>query len=528
MKLIQSRGPDRMTEQVSSDMHLCFHRLSIHDLSHHGDQPFIVHSQGIKVTVMCNGEIYNWKELIEKYKLKMSSQSDCEVIGHLFVKCGYDIQKTISLLHGEFAIVFIVEYPNQPKKVYAARDPFGVRPLYYASNLDETRIVFSSLLAGITSLSPHLRGDHLPPGCILHSEKDQTTLTSFYDIRTRISEPKLHHADLYYHYKHVTDALIQAVKLRLDSDRKLGFLLSGGLDSSLVVAIAVKILGYKNVHTFSIGMDGSQDLMYAKRVAQHLGTKHMTVHFTPKEGCAAIYSVIEALETYDITTIRASVGQYLLAKYISEMTDIKVILNGDGSDEVTCGYMYFHHAPTPDAAHDEAIRLLREIHCFDGLRVDRTLGHFGLEARVPFLDPHFVEAYLSVPRAWRMPYRDMGLMEKQFLRDAFNTLYPDILPKEVLYRTKEAFSDGVSGQISWYEIVQKWCHEIVTDEEFKNKKMEVPTKEAYFYRDVFQGMHPDHEFILPHYWMPRWTQTKDPSARTLKIYESLQTKPTTV
>lgn len=524
MKLVQSRGPDRMTEQLSADKHICFHRLSIHDLSHHGDQPFVYHFKGVTVTLMCNGEIYNWKELIDTYNIRMSSHSDCEVIGHLFQKCSYNIQKTVSLLHGEFAIVMIVEYVNKQRELYAIRDPFGVRPLYYAHS--GKGIVFSSLLSGITHLDASLNGDHLPPGCILHTSNQQSTLTVYYDVRTRIQEPRLHSADMYYHYKRVTDTLIQAVKYRLDSDRKIGFLLSGGLDSSLVVAIAVKILGVKNAHTFSIGMDGSQDIMYAKRVAQHLGTKHMTVHFTPKEGCASIYSVIEALETYDITTIRASIGQYLLAKYISEMTDIKVILNGDGSDEVTCGYMYFHHAPNANAAHEDAIRLLREIHRYDGLRVDRTLSHFGLEARIPFLDPLFVEAYLSVPRAWRMPDKSVGQMEKQFLRDAFNTLYPDLLPKEVMYRTKEAFSDGVSGQVSWYEILQKWCNDMVSEQEFAiaNKKEHIhpQTKEAYFYRDIFDSLHPHHETIVPHYWMPKWTQTKDPSARTLKIYQSLQ------
>lgn len=513
-----------MTEQLSADMHLCFHRLSIHDLSHHGDQPFVHHFKGMKVTVMCNGEIYNWKELIDRFDIRMSSHSDCEVIGHLFQKCNFDIEKTVSLLHGEFALVLIAEHANGQRDIYAARDPFGVRPLYYAHN--KRGIVLSSLLAGITRLDASLRGDHLPPGCILHCAREETVLTSFYDIRTRIHEAKLHTADMYSHYKRVTDALIQAVRYRLDSDRKIGFLLSGGLDSSLIVAIAVKILGVKNAHTFSIGMDGSQDLLYAKKVAQHLDTKHMSVYFTPKEGCASIYNVVEALETYDITTIRASIGQYRLAKYISESTDIKVILNGDGSDEVSCGYMYFHHAPSGKAAHEEAIRLLREIHRYDGLRVDRTLSHFGLEARVPFLDPLFVEAYLSVPRAWRTPDKSVGQMEKQFLRDAFHTLYPDLLPPEVLYRTKEAFSDGVSGQVSWYEILQKWCNDMVSEEEFavakKKEHIQPETKEAYFYRDIFDSMHPNHAQILPHYWMPKWTHAKDPSARTLKIYKSLQ------
>lgn len=509
-----NRGPDRMTELQGSDYHFVFHRLAIHDISWNGDQPFMYEwNDGTVVHVMCNGEIYNYHELVEKYRLakKLQSRSDCEVIGHLFEIFKGDEKRVFRALDGEFAFVARFENPNGEVRVVAARDRYGVRPLYFAS-LDRG-IIFSSMLAGIVGLTEDAMGTHFPPGHtyseILSSPDDVPRWTTHLSpVLTPALPPD---NDLLATYRTVTDALIQAIKKRLDSDRNIGFLLSGGLDSSLVVAVATKILGLQSPATFCIGFDPhAPDAKYAQLVANYLGTRHTQVIITPREAMEEIGDVVRALETYDITTIRASVPQYLLAKHISENTDIRVIMNGDGSDEVACGYIYNFFAPSPSDAHSDSLRLLSEIHCFDGLRVDRCLGAHGLEARIPFLDPVFVNAYHNIPMELRAPCKEQGRMEKQFLRDAFNTLYPGILPREVLFRKKEAFSDGVTpfqNTKSWYEHLQA-------------KAAGEGTTEPEMYKSIFDFHFPNHRHVLPHYWMPpaEWVQSTDPSARTLTTY----------
>ncbi len=496
------RGPDRTTDVISKDYHFCFHRLAIHDLSVQGDQPFLLMDNNfVHLTFMCNGEIYNYKELYQKNKFTPHSDSDCEIIGHLLQKYNYDLEHVLKDLRGEFAIVARVAFPDGTVKIMGARDPFGVRPLYYGTS--SRGVVFSSTLAGISKLG--MIGHHLPPGHMYVSGE----VKRYYHLSSCI-QPKPRDDFM---YEKITSALVASVARRLDSERPIGFLLSGGLDSSLVVAIAAKVLGMgKSVRTFSIGMQGSSDLKFARQTADYLGTTHTEVIFTEQEGLAVIPEVTQALETWDITTIRASVGQYLLAKYIKENTNIRVILNGDGADEVECGYLYFYYAPSPEDAHRECIRLLENIHRYDGLRVDRTLAAHGLEARVPFLDPEFVEAYLSVPAALRVPTKMR--MEKQFIRDAFSAIYPDILPRSVSYRIKNAFSDAISTQQRpWYATIQEWAqtHHQLTEPEYYAR-----TFSTYF-------TDPDQKSaILSEYWMPKWTNATDPSARTLSVYTETQ------
>lgn len=497
-----SRGPDRRTDVRAANYHFTFHRLAIHDLTVNGDQPFaFTDDRGTYMTYMCNGEIYNWRELIARYNFKQSSTSDCEVIGHLMQHFNYDIHKVAKELDGEFAIVCRVEHVDGTICVVAARDPYGVRPLYYGTN--GRGVIFSSTLAGVSNMGA--QGYHVLPGSILQAKLGDvvsTESTPYFKASTAdTSNLSL--------YDKVTATLIDAVRKRLDSERPVGFLLSGGLDSSLVVAIAAKVLGLSNIHTFSIGMSGSVDLKYAKQVAEHLGTKHTEVTFTMEEGLAAIPDVIKVLETYDITTIRASVGQYLLAKHIKEHTNIRVLLNGDGADEVECGYLYFYYAPTSDAAHDECERLLKNIHMYDGLRVDRTIASHGIEARVPFLDPMFVGTYLGIDASMRIPTKER--MEKQLIRDAFFTKYPDILPKSVLYRIKNAFSDGVSTKTKpWFQMIKDWVSQ------------SHGMSEADYYRNVFDAMFPNQSHILSTYWMPQWTDASDPSARVLSVFSETQ------
>jgi asparagine synthase (glutamine-hydrolysing) len=482
---------------------MVFDRLAIHGLSSSGDQPFVEElSDGRQFVYMCNGEIYNYRELAERYNFTLTTGSDCEVIGKMFSQTE-DFGGIVRLLDGEFSIVGVITKNDVVLETIVARDPFGVRPLFYTKN--SSGVVFSSTVAGCPPGS-----QQFPPGeywrvirkmSVIVGWKYYTMNKYFYPITTNIGDLQAR----------IVNSLVKSVRKRLDSERPIGFLLSGGLDSSLVVSIAARILGGENIQTFSVGMHGSSDLLHARKVADALQTRHTEVIFTPEEGIAAIPDVIRATETYDITTIRASVGQFLLAKYISEKTDIKVILNGDGADEAQMGYLYFYGSPTSESAYHESHRLLRDIHYFDGLRVDRTLGWHGLEARVPFLDPEFIEACMTVPLELRVPTDTR--MEKYFIRHSFKVLMPDCLPQDVLWRKKEAFSDGVSQQSkSWYQVIQD---ALVDTPNVQVPGIQPHTPESSYYRSVFDTIFPDQHRILPYYWMPKWSNTTDPSARTL-------------
>ena len=525
------RGPDSTNEIFSDSYHLVFHRLAINDLSDEGNQPFVF-SDNANYTyyILCNGEIYNYKKIIEQFNIKTKSKSDCEVLCYLFENYWNTPLAIAHILDGEFAIVALRVHPNGERSVIVIRDPFGVRPLYWGQVPSAGALLFSSMLGGICNLDGALC-DHFPPGHYMKVDMNMYSNTTavpvlYYNIKHDIMRHTYHIHDVNdeipeHYYKNITTTLIDAVKTRLDStDREVGFFLSGGLDSSLIVGIAVKILNLKRPRTFSIGMIDSPDLKYAREVADFLDTDHTEVYFTASEAVDAIPEVISCLETYDITTIRASIPSYLLAKYIRKYTNIKVIMNGDGSDEVACGYLYNYNAPNAQAAHEDALRLLKEIHKFDGLRCDRTIAGNGIEARVPFLDPEYVSYYLSIPSSLRIPTHIN--MEKLMLRNAFN-LYSDdsnnlvnVLPKSVLFRRKEAFSNGVSGvsttndhKETMIECIQKWA---------KTHN----SSESEMYKKIFNSLFPDHSHILPHYWMPKWSgETNDPSATTLNIYKKL-------
>lgn len=531
--MLECRGPDKTISLYANDYTFVFHRLAIHDLSSNGDQPFSFEftnklDEKIKIDLMCNGEIYNYADLVNDYQLqdKLKSKSDCEVIGLLLYEFNFNIRKTLLKLRGEFAFiarVIVISKDNEIREnlLLIGRDPYGVRPLYYG--ISKNAIILSSLMAGITTLDDQdIKCHHFPPGhsfigsineipydeerfkkncsdeylnCFRWKDKPMKTLQDkdTYDIMV--------------YYKGITDSFINAVKIRLDSEREVGFLLSGGLDSSLVVAVATKICNVQKPQTFNIGFDEeAPDVQFAYKVAEHLDTNHHAIIIDTNDAINVIPQIIKSLETYDITTIRASTPQFLLAQYIKELTDIKVILNGDGSDEVSMGYLYNYYAPSDEEAHADSIRLLSEIHMYDGLRVDRTLATHGLEARLPFLDRIYVESYLELPVELRRPSVSKNRMEKQFLRDAFNTIYPGILPLDVLYRKKEAFSDGVSQvKKSWYTVLQEQAR-------WENKT------EEQWYKQIFDELFPGQSHICPKYWMPQWTTATDPSARTLTVY----------
>jgi asparagine synthase (glutamine-hydrolysing) len=518
---LQSRGPDKTTLNNINNIASGFHRLAINDLSPLGDQPFIWFENNQLITLLCNGEIYNYKELIAKYNITPKSNSDCEIIYHLF-KLFNDINKVVLELRGEFVFILNIIMNNNSTS-YICRDPFGVRPLFYNFNLYDNIYIFSSLLSGV-NLKNNI--SHVfPPGYILKVtpfEECTLTWTKYYNYNYPIH--KVTNNNL---FLEITTHLIHAVKIRLNSDRPIGALLSGGLDSSLVCAIASKILGVNNLNTFSIGLSyqnnkKATDIEYANKVAKHINSNHTNILFTSEEGLQAIDDVLKTTESWDITTIRASVGQYLLGKYISENTDIKVLLNGDGADEVEMGYLYFYLAPNCNAAQEETIKLLKEIHLYDGLRVDRCISTHGLEARVPFLDVDFVDYYMNIDPELKIPTKQR--MEKQLIRDAFNSLYPDLLPFEVMYRKKEAFSDGISSkEKSWFEIINDWIDTKITDKEYLERCPiqfgDCKTKESYYYKLSFINIFHSTN-VIPHYWLPNWINTNgEPSARVLQVYK---------
>lgn len=499
------RGPENSCfKEISPKIILGFHRLSIMDPSSDGDQPFVVRDGEKTIYCVCNGEIYNYKKLIKRHDLP-DTDNDCKILIPLFQKIGF--RAMIAQLDAEFACV-ILEVTKDETKIYMARDHCGIRPLFYHVTPDKSIEFASELKSCITPSAKQF-----PPGhSLIYSTAhgNAPSVKKFFGFNDKI--PNVTTSSLYL-------SLVQSVKDRLITDRPIGCLLSGGLDSSLIVSIASRLLKEqgKQLRTFSIGLPGSTDRIYAEKVAEFCNTKHTHIECDEKEFLDAIQDVVYATETYDITTIRASVGQYLIAKWISENTDIKVLLIGDGSDELCSGYLYFHNAPDPEESHNENIRLLSEIHYYDVLRADRGISAHGLEARVPFLSRRFINNVLSFNKDFR--FIKNGCIEKSFLRSAFDKCLPD----EVLWRKKEAFSDGVSSsQRSWFNIIQDYYDR--NRDEYKDEceyeYCQPISEESHIYREMFED-----EFgreaaeVIPGYWMPKWCGgVRDPSARVLKVY----------
>lgn len=514
------RGPDNTTRVDRENFTCIFYRLSINDISESGNQPMISTRTGREIILMANGEIYNHKILRQRYNLLCQSSSDCEVILRMYEKFG--ICKTVQELHGVFAIVII-----DGGRVFLARDRLGVRPLYIRKlgqfgQYLAVASVPNALMAGDLATgqdSDKVSIDPVLPGTIqVYTEGKISLGGKIYDFSLTIPpSSELYPVDEC--LSRLKTSLIQAVKMRLLTDRPIGCLLSGGLDSSLIVSILARNLGGKNVRTYSIGMEESTDLVFARKVAEFLETNHTEIIFTPEQGLASIPRVIEILASYDITTIRASVGMYLLCQYISKHTEDKVIFSGEGSDELLQGYLYFHKAPSPHDGEEESLRLLSELHQYDVLRADRCISSCGLEPRVPFLDKHVVDTVMRIPAQEKCPRNGY---EKYLLRKAFEVdisgSEPPYLPDEILWRRKEAFSDGVSGtKKSWYQIIQDYVETKIPDEIFDRSKY--PSKEAMYYRLIFDRIFPGYDPKIP-YWLPRWTNATDPSARTLTEYDN--------
>ena len=327
--------------------------------------------------------------------------------------------------------------------------------------------------------------------------------------------------DYYNVFKQVYEAFTEAVKKRVigTTDRKVACLLSGGLDSSLVASLVSKY-SKEPIETYSIGMPGGEDLKYARMVAEHIGSIHTEIIVSEEDFLNSIPEVIRIIESYDTTTVRASVGNYLVSKYISNNSEAKVIFNGDGSDELMGGYLYFHAAPDALSFDKETKRLMDNIHYFDVLRSDKSISSNGLEPRTPFLDINWVNTYLSLPLKYRY---NPGKPEKWLLRKSIEMMAPDLLPREVLWRTKEAFSDGVSSnKKSWYEIINENVDNMTFDANMYTY-LSPKTKEQIYYRSLFEQYYPNCENVVPYFWMPRFIDACDASARTLNIYKKYQT-----
>ena len=537
---LKPRGPERSKIINTNDSILMFHRLSIMDTSHIYDQPFVYSETEKNETyyVLINGEIYNYKELCKEYDL-FPYTNDSSIIYPLFKKLNYDFHKLNNILNGEYSLTIIkyetrgLDYKNNTlSSIWMSVDLCSVRPLFYCIDTKNNVVAFSSLLKGLTSISSflidHTKIKRLDGGEYVYiTFKDNKINTETHSQWKRdlnlsaLIKPLETNGEL---YKRIVETLETAVISRLQSDRPIGCLLSGGLDSSLVASIAARELkkSGRKLRTFSIGMDGGTDLKYAKMVSEWIESDHTEIIFHEEEGLNSLLDVISTCETYDITTIRASTAQYLLAKWISTNTDIKVILNGDGADECQMGYLYYHLSPSSIEAHKDSMKLIDNIHYFDGLRVDRNLSRWGLEARVPFLDKNFVELYKQILPSTKRPGE--GKIEKFLIRDAFQTYRNDLLPKEVLWRVKEAMSDGISKkEKSWYITIQEYINSRFKIDKDKEYSYLPPiSNESRFYRECFESEFGENVVrIIPYFWMPNWIASNDPSARTLKIYNTL-------
>ena len=520
----KKRGPeDEKALLYNNNLLLGFHRLAINGIDSKSSQP-LYHKNLIMIG---NGEIFNYKELCDKFDIKLKTNSDMEVIIHLYDKIGLNL---LNYIVGEFSFIL---FDNKISKLFIIRDIFGIRPLYYCKA--DNKFVFSSTLSSINNIdlfNPiHIK--QFPPRSIMTLTMDSNNVFTFDKLYTYYDLPthNVTTIDSYNSvYNNIVETFEKAVNVRvISTDRPLGSLLSGGLDSSLVSAVANKYYMTnfnKPIHTFSIGLPGSEDLKFAKIVSEHIGSIHHEIIVTEDEFFNAIPNVIYDIESYDTTTVRASVGNWLVAKWIKENTDVKVVLNGDGSDELLGGYLYFKKAPSYQDFKLETRKLLSNIHKFDVLRSDRSISSHGIETRTPFLDINFVDAIHDLHESYR---RHDSNIEKYILRKSFHELRPNILPESVLWRKKEAFSDGVSSlNKSWYQIIQENIQILIeNNSSLKNdiyacvppSHMNVDTLEKKYYFYIFNTFFPKCGHLIDYYWMPNFIENaSDSSARTLDVY----------
>lgn len=502
LKKTISRGPDATRVADTGNGLLGFNRLSIMGLSPEGMQPFELRGN----YCVCNGEIYGFRPIrsyLASRGYTFASDSDCEILLPLYEELGTSMFR---MLDAEFALII---YDGRTNEYIAARDPIGIRPLYYGYD-KEGSILFASEPKSLIGVCDRI--EPFPPGCYyqggeFHCYRDMSKVDYYlYDDPDTIS-------------RNIHDKLMRGIEKRLDADAPIGYLLSGGLDSSLVCGAAAKLMD-KPLETFSIGMDiDAIDLKYAREVAQYIHSNHHEVIITRDDVINALDPVIAALGTYDITTVRASVGMYLVCKWIHENTNIRVILTGEISDELF-GYKYTDFAPNAEEFQKEAEKRIREINVYDVLRADRCISVNSLEARVPFGDLDFVDYVMHIDPEKKMNHYGIG---KYLLRHAFEKDH--LIPENILMREKAAFSDAVGHSLR-NDIID-YADSLYTDEEFEEKRKKYThvtpfTKESLLYMEIFQKYYPGQDQLIPAYWMPNrnWEgcNVDDPSARVLSNY----------
>lgn len=548
-----SRGPDDTRIMNTGNGYLGFNRLSIMGLTPEGMQPFVLNDNA----VVCNGELYGFRkmrEALRKRGYSFKSDSDCEILLPMYREFGTEMFR---LLDAEFALVL---YDGQSQRYIAARDPVGIRPLYYGQD-ERGAYVFSSEPKSLVGVCDRIMP--FPPGHYAvidaagpeeaHGAEETGSRTGIKRHRAvSTADAKKSRADARHHssadtcpaqrmelheYRRIWKAdrvgtdgletiavqirekLLAGIEKRLDADAPVGFLLSGGLDSSLVCGAAAKLLD-KPLQTFSIGMDlDAIDLKYARKVADYIGSDHHEVIMTRDDVIEALEPVIHALGTWDITTVRASIGMYLVCKWIHENTDIRVILTGEISDEIF-GYKYTDFAPDAAAFQEESEKRIREIHMYDVLRADRCISVHSLEARVPFGDLDFLSYCMDIDPEKKMNTYGIG---KYLLRHAFEQ--DDLIPREILMREKAAFSDAVGH--SMRRDLMDYAESLYTDEEYETKRLKYThampfTKESLLYREIFEKYYPGQAQMVADFWMPNksWEgcDVNDPSASVLSNY----------
>jgi asparagine synthase (glutamine-hydrolysing) len=462
--VLEHRGPDASATKQVKNVKLVFHRLAINGLTPEGMQPIEYNGK----TLIANAEIYNYLDLGG-----IKGESDCQVILPNIEKWG--LTAACEIFSGDFAFIY-----TDGDNIWAARDSIGVRPLFYCRH--DQGIAFASEAKGLLQFRSKI--EIFPPGHLYDSRFDEFIcwIPRYWDGCIDNANVESIKETIYYYINN-------AVKLRIESaERPIGFFLSGGLDSSIIAALGKKILG--SIQTFSIGLEGAPDLLAARKMAEFLGSEHTEVTFTIEEGLAEISNVIWHLETYDTTTIRASIPMFLLSKYIKENTDIRVVLSGEGSDELFGGYLYFHAAPNVDAFRVETTRLVRDVHMFDVLRADRTTSAHGVELRVPFFDRDVItyvmqgfETELKTPK---------NKCEKYILRDTFSS----ILPAEIAWRQKNGMSDAVG--YAWAQALRDYGEDN--------------------YKTIFNKFFGDNDHLTPYKWMPKWIEASDPSGAKLPFF----------
>lgn len=495
-----SRGPDDSRVVDTGKGLLGFHRLAIMGLHPQGMQPFELDGS----YVVCNGEIYGFKKLREQLASEYTfvSESDCEILLPMYRKYGTDM---FAMLDAEFACIL---YDAEQQEYIAARDPIGIRPLYYGQD-EKGVFLFASEPKNLVGLAEKIRP--FPPGHYFKGGK-------FFCYRDPAAVEEVCYDDLDTVCRNIREKLIAGVEKRLIADAKVGFLLSGGLDSSLVCSIAAK-KSDKPIRTFAIGMsEDAIDLKYARQTADYIGSDHTEVIISKQDVLDSLQTVIKILGTYDITTIRASIGMYLVCKAIHENTDIRVLLTGEISDELF-GYKYTDFAPSAEAFQKESQKRIRELHMYDVLRADRCISVNSMEARVPFGDLEFVRYVMSIDPEMKMNKYGKG---KYLLRRAFEG---DYLPNEILYREKAAFSDAVGH--SMVDYLKNYAQSCYTDCQFEEKRVKYTytqpfTKESLLYREIFESYYPGQSQMIAGFWMPNkeWEgcDVNDPSARVLSNY----------